>query len=144
MLSQTAEHALRAVLYLARQDEGKPIPAEQVADALGAPRNYLSKTLNALAKHGILASTAGRKGGFSLAVAPAALSVARVLEAFDTPGKRAVCLLGDQPCSPQSPCQAHARWSDVFLASRAPLEGSMIADLLGEASPPPLLPAASK
>jgi Rrf2 family protein len=131
MLSQTAEHALRAVLYLARQEWGRPVAADRVADALGAPRNYLSKTLNLLAKEGILESTAGRRGGFSLAVPPAALSVARVLEVFQTPSRQIVCLLGDRPCDALHPCEAHGRWNAILESSRVPLAASTIADLLG-------------
>jgi Rrf2 family transcriptional regulator, iron-sulfur cluster assembly transcription factor len=49
MLSQTSEHALRAALYLAQQPAGTLATADAIAGALGAPRNYMAKTLNALA-----------------------------------------------------------------------------------------------
>ena len=65
MLSQTSEHAIRAVLFLAQQ-HGEPVSADRVAGALGAPANYLGKTLNMLARRGLLASSRGPAGGFRL------------------------------------------------------------------------------
>ena len=52
MLSQTSEHAIRALLYLAQQPAGEPVPADRIARALGAPGNYLGKTLQLLARRG--------------------------------------------------------------------------------------------
>ena len=70
MLSQTAEYALRTVLYLADRGDGPSASADELARVLGVPRNYLSKTLHRLAREGILASARGRGGGFRLAADP--------------------------------------------------------------------------
>ena len=67
VLSQTAEYALRAVLTIAEEPGGQPVGAYRLADALGIPQNYLSKTLHQLARAGILDSTRGKLGGFRLA-----------------------------------------------------------------------------
>ena len=91
MLSRTSEHAIRAILFLAsRQGEG-PVTVDAIAEGLDAPRNYLSKTLNALARAGVVDSVRGVRGGFTLAVAPGALTVAQLVALFDEPresGKR--------------------------------------------------------
>ena len=50
MLSATADHAVRAVLALASRGGRRPLRADEIAAATGAPHNYLGKTLNALAK----------------------------------------------------------------------------------------------
>jgi hypothetical protein len=65
MLSQTAEHAIRAVLFLAQRAPGEPVAPDAIADALGAPRNYLAKTLNALARQGIVSSMRGPDAYFA-------------------------------------------------------------------------------
>ena len=51
MLSCTADYALRAILLLARVGSDRPLRADEIADATGAPRNYLAKTLNALPRN---------------------------------------------------------------------------------------------
>ena len=67
ILSQTAEYALRAVLAIAREADGKAVGAARIAAELGIPANYLSKTLHQLARAGILESARGKLGGFRLA-----------------------------------------------------------------------------
>lgn len=135
MLSQTAEHAIRAVLFLAQRAPGEPVAADAIADALGAPRNYLAKTLNALARQGIVSSMRGPTGGFRLAVAPERLTLEEVVRAFDEPRERTVCLLGGRPCRDEHPCDAHFRWKAVAAGAWEPLRSTTVADLLGGTAP---------
>ena len=130
LLSVTADYALRAILLLAREST-RPMRAHEVADAIGAPRNYTSKTLNSLAKAGLLKSLRGPTGGFVLAVSPAALTVARIAAVFDGHEAAAKCLLRDGVCNPADPCIAHERWADVPRAARQALATTTIANLLG-------------
>ena len=131
VLSQTAEHALRAALYLARRHPAGLVSAGEVAAALGTPPNYTSKTLRQLTRKGLLRSVRGPHGGFALRLEPAELSVARLVDAVDEVAERqAVCLLGDRPCDATHPCGAHRRWSDVQERTSALLERTTLADLL--------------
>jgi Rrf2 family protein len=131
MLSLTADYALRAILVLAREPRGTAVQSDRIAAAIDAPRNYLSKTMNALAKAGIVASARGPLGGFVLTQDPSSLSVARVAEVFDEPRLHRKCLLGRRQCDAENPCAAHARWSTMMRSARAPLTTTSIADLLG-------------
>ena len=131
MLSRTADYALRAFLVLGQAAEsGRQVPADEIADAIGAPRNYMSKVLNAAVKAGFVRSARGPQGGFSLVRPAAQVSVADVIDAFDdtTPNRR--CLLGNGVCDPLHPCDAHHRWTRVLHDRRAPLESTTLADLL--------------
>ena len=129
MLSHTSDYALRAVLLLARQPR-RPMRAEEVAVAIGAPRNYLAKTLNALAKAGVVRSARGPLGGFALAIDAEALTLARVIDCFDEPRVQSRCMLGASPCDPARPCAAHHCWTAVTAARREPLATTTVADLL--------------
>lgn len=131
MLSQTAEHALRALLFLAQRAPGEAVPADEIAAALGAPPNYLAKTLNALAKAGIVTSSRGRSGGFRLRADPDELTLGTVAALFGEGRARTMCLLGGRPCSDRTPCAAHDRWKSVEAEARAPLERTCVAALLG-------------
>jgi Rrf2 family protein len=130
MLSQTAEYAVRAALYLALQGADRAIPADAIARALGAPANYMSKTLNQLAKAGIVEGQRGPAGGFRLAVPPEELTVAQIAETFVSPRVRPVCLLGSRMCDTRDACRAHARWSAMTNAMHAPLTQTSLRDLL--------------
>jgi Rrf2 family protein len=135
MLSITADHALRAVLLLARIPADHAMRADTVADAIGAPRNYLAKTLNALAKAGIVRSARGPFGGFSLAIAPTELTVAQVTQIFDERPRTGVCLLGKRPCDASNPCAAHGKWTTITESALRAIETTTVAELLGEATP---------
>ena len=100
MLSHTSDYALRAMLVLARRHGGCPVRVEEIASVTGAPRNYLGKTLHALTKAGLVTSARGPAGGFSLAVAPEALTLARVIDCFDEPHPSGHCLMGAGACNP--------------------------------------------
>ncbi|MBL0173064.1 MAG: Rrf2 family transcriptional regulator [Gemmatimonadaceae bacterium] len=132
MLSITADHALRAVLMLARIPADHSMRADAVAEAIGAPRNYLAKTLNALAKAGIVHSARGPSGGFALAVAPRDLTVARVTQLFDERPRTGVCLLSKKACDANNPCAAHNTWTAITASALQAIETTTVADLLGE------------
>jgi Rrf2 family protein len=149
MLSTTSDHALRAVLVLARYYGKRPVRASEIAEQTATPANYLGKTLNVLAKAGVVSSSRGPTGGFMLAEPPHTITLARVVDCFDEPRPQSRCLLGTAPCDPMRPCNAHARWTAVQQARRAPLAGTTVADLLGErlaiaAAPAPMLVAEPK
>lgn len=135
MLSQTSDYALRAVLVIAREYETRALRADEIADATGAPANYLSKTLNALTKAGVLRSARGPMGGFTLAVPPESLTIARVTDCFETRKPQSRCLLGGGYCDPAKPCGAHHLWSAIKESRREPLATTTIADLLGHTEP---------
>ena len=65
MISQTAEYALRAIVYLADQ-EGQPRTTAQIAEATQVPAGYLAKVMQALSKVRLVNSQRGLNGGFTL------------------------------------------------------------------------------
>ena len=137
MLSSTSDYALRAILVLAQATDGRPLRADQIARATASPANYLAKTLNALAKAGLVHSTRGPFGGFVLAVPAAQLSLAQIIDCFDEPRPQTRCLLGNAPCDSRHPCSAHQRWTAIKDARRAALADTTVADLLGGSAASP-------
>lgn len=138
MISQTAEYALRVVLYLASRPAGERVGAGRVAAELGIPERYLARVMNALARDGVLVSTRGAQGGFSLAVRPSALTLAAVVAPFDAVGQAPRCLLREQQCDPADPCLAHEHWHCIAGDVRQFFQTTTIADLLGDDIPSPM------
>lgn len=144
MLSQTGVYAVQALLHLAAQPNGRHVPAGSVARDLGIPATYLAKVLQRLARHGILESTRGARGGYRLSGNPTEITVAAVVAPFEGMAGRETCLLGG-PCDPARPCSAHARRAAWNAAALKILQQTTLADLLtgaplgalGPASPAP-------
>lgn len=115
MLTQTAEYALRAIVHLAEEYPEGPTRVGDIADALGVPRNYLSKILHALVKAEVCTSTRGPHGGFALVRPPSEIPLIDVVGLFDPylAGESSPCLLGRETCSDEDPCSAHEHWGKV-------------------------------
>lgn len=127
-LNSTAQTAIRAVIFIAEQPGDTPVRVDDIASALGGPRNYLSKTLHTLARSGVLRSSRGPGGGFQLVDAAESLTLDRVVAPF-TPADDRRCLVGRPQCGDASPCQAHHRWSTVAGQVEAFFAETTIADL---------------
>lgn len=135
MLSHTSDYALRAALVLGQAYGRHTVRVDEIAAATGAPRNYLAKVLNALAKSGLVTSARGPSGGFALAFPPESITLAQVIDHFDEPHRHTRCLLGNGPCTPDEPCTAHTKWTAVLQARREPLLSLTLADLLSDRAP---------
>jgi Rrf2 family protein len=129
-LNQTAEYALRAVLYLAGHGATEPVPVADIARAIDVPQNYLSKVLHVLAREGVLASQRGPRGGFRLRLDADRLTLGRVIGPFDPIEDR--CLLMRRTCSDRTPCLAHHEWHDVAQRVRRFFRETTVAALLAD------------
>ena len=132
-LSSTAKQAIHAVLCIASNADHGPVRVDEIAAALGCPRNYLSKTLHTLARAGILRSERGPKGGFQLSAPPGKVTLAQVIAPFEPVGKRR-CLLGRPQCNNRHACLLHERWSRVAAPVEAFFMKTTVAKLLGGTS----------
>lgn len=128
-LSSTAQTALRAVLCIAEHGADRPMRVDDIAASLDCPRNYLSKTLHALTRAGVLQSTRGPKGGFQLADPPDQLTLARVVGPFEPAGERR-CLMGRATCGDAHPCLVHHRWSRAAAVVESFFDQTTVDDLL--------------
>jgi Rrf2 family protein len=130
MLSQTAEYALRAAVLLAQSPAGSLAPVGDLAEALELPQNYLSKTLNALVRTGVLVSTRGKRGGFGLARPAGEISLLAIVDPFDRLGDRPACLMGKGECSEADACAAHHAWKAVSAQVHTFFRQTTLADLV--------------
>jgi Rrf2 family protein len=128
ILNQSANYALRAVLFIAR-NEG-PQTADIMADKLGVPRNYLGKILHLLVRANVLASTRGPRGGFVLAQPADSTSLESIIASFDNVAEPPVCLLGNRLCDHTDPCAAHDKWEEMAEPFRKFFENTTIADMV--------------
>jgi Rrf2 family protein len=126
MISQTAEYALRAIVYLADQD-GSPRTTAQIAGATQVPPGYLAKVMQSLGRARLVNSQRGINGGFSLCATPNQLSVLEVINAVDPIRRYDSCPLGLHGVDL---CQLHRRLDDVTQMAEQVLGETSIADLL--------------
>jgi Rrf2 family protein len=111
ILSQACKYGLRALLYLAQQEE-TPCLSRDIARQLQIPEHFLAKVLQDLSRNGLLHSFKGRGGGFKLAHPPDQLTLLEIVRAIDGPRFGQGCLLGLPNCGEDNPCPLHSQWAE--------------------------------
>jgi len=81
-LSKKAEYGIISVRYLAKKPT-EFVSAGEIANNLGLSFDFISKTLQALLKGGVLESQKGAKGGYRLSRTPSLISLSDIINSLD-------------------------------------------------------------
>jgi Rrf2 family protein len=129
-LSRTVSYAVHATLQLAQSNSNSPVPCSQLAAEGRMPERFLLQILRHLVTHGILHSTRGVDGGYSLDRKPEEISLLEVIEAIDGPlGATLPATNSGEPLD----CELKLRevLEQVTASSRRLLQAVKLSDLLG-------------
>ena len=132
MISQTAEYALRAVVWLAIEPD-KALGTPRIARATKVPQGYLSRVLQSLARAGLVTSNPGRSGGFRLTRSPKDISVLDVVNAVDPIRRIERCPL-DIDDHGLNLCPLHRRLDAAIAATESAFRDTSIGELLNDPS----------
>lgn len=132
-LTRDGEYAVRAVLYLASQPEGRISLVNEISEAQDVPRSYLSKIMQHLTKSGLIRSRRGAKGGFSLARPAEEITLRETIEAIEGPINLNVCLIKKGECSRDEVCPVHPIWKEAQRKLFEILDSKTMADLVKDA-----------
>ena len=127
-ISKLTDYATVLMVRLAREP-ARCFSAAQLADELGLPPPTVAKLLKRLLLGGLLTSVRGAVGGYTLAHAPHAISVADVVNAIEGPLALTECSLGKGNCSLENDCATRANWQFISHAVRVALETVSLADM---------------
>ncbi len=133
MLSQTAEYALRAMVYLSMK--GTAATGNEIAAATRVPAGYLLKLLNLLVRAKLLQSQRGLGGGFVLAVPMEDVSLLDVIDAVDPIEVIKTCPLGIESHGCNL-CPLHRRLSKSISDVKESLASEKLSELVKEAKSP--------
>lgn len=100
MLSKKAKYGLKALEYIAKQEQNRPIHTSEISLAESIPRKFLEAILLDLKREGILKSKQGKNGGYLLLKAPEDVTIGRVVRLFDGPIALLPCVSSNyyEPC----------------------------------------------
>ncbi len=128
-LSRTVAYAVRATLLLAQANSGAPVPCSRLASEGRMPERFLLQILRNLVTHGILHSTRGVDGGYSLERKPDDISLLDLIEAIDGP---LIAVLPDFEDGERTASEARLRemLEHVNASVRRHLQAVRISDLL--------------
>lgn len=129
IFSRSCEYALQAVLFISNKGIGKPKPLQDIAAALHIPQHYLSKILQTLARHEIVVSYKGHKGGFDLGKGAAEIHLSDIVRAIDGDTFLKHCVIGFPTCGDDQPCPVHSYWKEAKHIIQTMLSQKTIDDL---------------
>lgn len=136
-VSSQEEYGLRCMLQLARRQKGgqeTPVTLSEIAREEGLTVPHVAKLIRELRRAGLVTSVLGRTGGYQLARAAAAISVAEVLAALG--GKlydedHCQKFTGDQKiCSHNSDCSIRSLWGVLETLLERVLGRTMLVELV--------------
>ena len=102
-LSKKTDYGLIALKDLASSASGTS-SAREIAARYDIPVELLAKVLQRLARHGLLESHQGTRGGYQLSRPASRISVADVIQAIDGPVLVTACSDEDETCDQYSKC----------------------------------------
>jgi Rrf2 family protein len=136
-LTQTAEYALRAVIWLA-QHPGMPQTKTAIGHATQVPASYLPKVLQPLVRGQLIHAQRGIGGGYTLAKGASETSLLDVVNEVDPLRPIESCPLSLKGHG-KNLCPLHSLLNKNILSERARLQKTLLSDVMrGDSSPTPL------
>ncbi|HBG46566.1 MAG TPA: Rrf2 family transcriptional regulator [Deltaproteobacteria bacterium] len=131
-LTRDGEYAVRAIIFLASQPEGKISLITEIAEAEEVPKSYLSKIMQHLVRSGLVRSRRGINGGFMLAKPADSITLRQAIEAIEGPIFLNICLVRKGECHMDDFCPVHPVWHEAQKKLFEVLDGKTIAQLAKE------------
>jgi Rrf2 family protein len=133
-----------AVKHLALKTGPASASAREIAEQYDIPIELMAKVLQRLVRAGLLSSTQGTRGGYTLGRPSAAISVADVIQAIDGPFTVTACSSEKNDCEQYSKCSIRDPLWQIRERIAATLGTVSIAEMAadGDAAPGPVAHAA--
>ncbi len=109
-LNKTSQYAIRVMVLISNNHEKDLLSAKYIAQELSIPYKYLTSIMTQLADAGLINSTRGKFGGYSLNKETSAIKIIDILEAVKESMDGKNCLLGIGLCSDGEKCAMHDQW----------------------------------
>ena len=130
-VSTKSEYGLRALIYLASNNERRVVPAREIAEQWNVPVKYLEQILKTLKEAEIVEGHVGVGGGYRLTRPASLITAGEVIRILD--GKIApmgcVSTYDYEPCEFEPSCGLKTLWARTRAAMLGVLDQTTIADL---------------
>ena len=135
-LTTKGRYGLRAAIDLAMYAKTEPVSLSDVAERQNISISYLEQLIAKLKKAGIVQSTRGAQGGYSLAKAPEEISVGEILRALEgnlSPVDcSAVAGAGESECASSDFCVTQYVWKRISDSINDTVNAIFLSELMTE------------
>jgi len=115
LITRETDYAIRAMIYLAIQDDFTlPVASAELADEMAIPYRFLRKIVLKLISAELVESRRGKGGGLNLARRPDKITLFNIMNAVDPQGITLnICLNDKSKCPRSNFCGFHFAFDDV-------------------------------
>ena len=128
-LSTRGRYTTRAILDLARHQDGKPVPLKDIARRQEISLNYLEHLVTPLITAGVLRSSRGPAGGIRLAKPPHIIKLSEVIRLVEGSTAPVECVVNPGVCPRSELCVTRQIWAELERVTSAVLESITLKDL---------------
>ena len=133
IISTKGRYGLRAMFELAKEYGEAPRSIKHIAELQGLSEQYLEQLFSKLKAAGLVKSTRGAGGGYSLTDAPQNITVGCVLTALEGPLTPAECVGDDaQGCENIGMCTTHIIWQRIYDGFNNVLDSITLGDMVND------------
>ncbi|MBO5352874.1 MAG: RrF2 family transcriptional regulator [Lachnospiraceae bacterium] len=135
-LTTKGRYGLRAVIDLAVYAKEEPVSLAEVAERQSISISYLEQLVAKLKKAGIVQSTRGAQGGYSLAKEPEEISVGEILRALEGNLSPVDCSAvageGETECASSDFCVTKYVWKRISDSINDTVNAIFLSELMAE------------
>ena len=134
MLSKKTKYGLKALAYIARQENNNPVQIATISTEENISHKYLESILLSLRKAGFLGSKKGKGGGYYMLKAPSEVLMTDVIRVLEGPIAMLACVSLNfyekcDDCPDENACSVHKLMIQVRDNTLQVLRNNTLADI---------------
>ena len=135
MISKKTKYGIKALTYLAKQENKTPVQIATIAKSENISQKFLESILLTLKKSGFLGSKKGKGGGYYLLKEPKAIKMASVMRILEGPIAMLPCVSLNfyekcNDCPDEKTCTIHNLMIEVRDSALRIFDNKSLADLI--------------
>lgn len=129
-VSTKGRYALRVMIDLAMNSNGKYISLKDIATRQEISNKYLEQIISLLNKAGYLETARGNTGGYKLAKEPKEYKIGDILRVTEGDLAPIYCLTKDGECNRQKGCKTYSFWKGLDNVIKEYIDSRTLEDLI--------------
>ncbi len=130
-VTKTLDYAVRSLTYMGNQPVER-YSMKEISHEQHIPLNYLAKIMRRLVKKGLVRSTVGPGGGYTLRKLPKEINLRDIYEAIEGEIRMVDCMDRETVCLLHKTCPQLPVWDRIQLSMVKILEDTTLEDMLKE------------
>lgn len=135
MISNKTKYGLKALTYLARQENNHPVQIGVISKSENISQKFLESILLTLRKNGFLGSKKGKRGGYYLLMDPKDIKMSAIMRILEGPIALVPCVSLNfyekcEDCPDENACAVHNLMIEVRDSTLNIFNNKSLADLI--------------